>query len=215
MVSSIQAPLKEGAKYRTVRHISIYTQDLELLDTATTQWKKALNNDWIPFLLARDQKLIMARPWIWKDKEEIAPRLRVVDSSSGVDTTGTVKIFGLHNLIEDPTINYAAVEIRETQIPCSARSLGGRIDVTCDVDQEGTLVVQEYYWQGWQAWMDGVPIHLDATQDFLSIPAVTGQHIYQFRYRPWDAYMGMGVSFIGILICALLFFLNVKREKTA
>ncbi len=213
MFVSIRAPLVEGASFRATKSVVLYKQDLALLDITSAQWIRPLNNDWIPFLLSADKKIIIGRSWEWKDRESVVPKLRVVDSKSGADTTGTTKIFGDHNLIDNPGQQYAFINAANVQTPCAADALGGNIRVTCTADQAGELTVREYSLKGWYAWMDGVPVQLDTTKDFLSLPAASGTHIYEFRYRPWDVYFGMGLSLLAIILTSLLIFSRKVRDQ--
>ncbi len=214
MISSTHMAVVAGSKYEQVRPITIYKQDLALLDTDSSQWIKALNNDWVPFLLSQDKKLLVEQEWHWKNRSALLPYLEVLDSNSGEDLTGTVKVFQDHNLIEDTDQIYAFVENEGTQTPCDAHSLGGKIDVICNVDAPGTLIVRENNWVGWYAWFDGTPTQLDESQRFLTMPAQEGQHVYQFRYYPKDVYVGIIISAIGIVLFIVLFSIKKLKDQT-
>ena len=68
------------------------------------------------------------------------------------------------------------------------------------------LVVREYYWQGWYAWIDGEQAQLDAEADFLSLTMPVGTHTVHFEYSPWDVYVGMGFTCLGVILCCVLWY---------
>ena len=208
---SIKGPYEYGNRYLTIRPISIPESELMLLDTKSAQWVGPLNYDWIPTLISRNKKLVIKdRPWSWKGRKGVKPLLEVVDNQNGIQIPGTIDTLGKLDLIADENQEYAMVNNGGKPVPCSAKSLGGQIDVTCELERDGVLQVREFYWTGWYAWMDGKQIESDTTKDYLTVPASAGKHIYSFRYRPWDVYTGMGLSLAGLMICIVLL---VKRNR--
>lgn len=99
--------------------------------------------------------------------------------------------------------SYALIISEGLLFPCSAHGSGGDITVECDIPQSGRLVVQENTYSGWKAWMDGEQISLLGDQ-WLEVEAPAGKHIYQFRYQPWDVFLGIFLSLMGILFCSYL-----------
>ena len=71
-------------------------------------------------------------------------------------------------------------------------------------------MVREYYWTGWQARIDDEKTQLDAEADFLTLTLLLGTHTVRLEYRPWDVYVGMGLSCLGIILCCVLW---LKKEK--
>jgi hypothetical protein len=102
-----------------------------------------------------------------------------------------------------PRQPYALVDDGTQHIPCRAVAHGGDIDVDCDSEAAGTLIVHENNWEGWWARRDGEPIDLEA-KVWLSTAAPTGRHHYEFRYRPVDVPIGLIVSAIGLVLVITL-----------
>lgn len=109
---------------------------------------------------------------------------------------------------------YASVDVNGSIIPCKAVSQGGQIDVWCNTTAEGMLIVREYMWDGWFAWIDGEKAELSGG-DWLSVNAPAGKHEFSFHYYPWDVYVGAGLSLIGIFIAVFLLFIKDKSDDPA
>jgi hypothetical protein len=82
-------------------------------------------------------------------------------------------------------------------LPCTASADGGHIDVYCQSDQGGTLYVQENALPGWNAWLDEEKVELIPGK-WLAVNAISGKHVYKFRYQPWDVPLGILVSMLGL-----------------
>jgi len=106
---------------------------------------------------------------------------------------------------------FADTELQK--IPCSATASGGDIDVECATNSSGKLIVTENSWTGWQANRDGIPIALDANR-WLSVEAPAGSHHYEFRYRPWDVWVGLLLTLIGIVLCVRWWFRSPGTKST-
>lgn len=205
MTLSIKAPYSFGEDYLVTHHVEFEPEVLELFNTQSAQWVRPQVYIFLPELMKRDSKVItFDKSWSWKGVEEIKPYLTIVDKNSGVDTTGTIKTYGNMSVLEDEAQIYSFVRTDNLIEPCAAKSLGGQIDVFCSTSQAGTLIIREYYWKGWNAWMDGKPVDLEKNSDFLAVPAAEGSHLYQFRYQPWDVWVGMGLTLLGLFICFVL-----------
>ena len=63
------------------------------------------------------------------------------------------------------------------------------------------MVVYENMYPGWQAWRDGTPVDL-LSNDWLVVDAPPGEHVYNFRYRPWDAAVGLILTVLGLSLAA-------------
>jgi hypothetical protein len=205
MFMSIRSPYEYGAKFINTRPINIPESELALLDSDQAQWVGPLNYDWLPVLIERGYKLIIPdKPWSWKERHIIEPYIEVIDFRNDEVTEGIVDRLGNLVLVAEETQEYAAIINGDSITPCSAVSRGGNVDVTCETDEGGILQVREYYWSGWNAWVDNSPVELDESKDFLTVTAGGGTHHFRFRYQPWDVYLGMGLSAIGLVVCAFL-----------
>jgi uncharacterized membrane protein YfhO len=98
-------------------------------------------------------------------------------------------------------------------LPCTASSKGGWIDVSCESQSPGLLVVNEYAWDGWWAWKDGQPVRL-GSGTVLNVQAPAGKHHYQFRYLPWDVLLGALLTLTGIILSVIL-HQRMKRSTSA
>ena len=205
MFMSIRSPYEYGAKFINTRPINIPESELALLDSDQAQWVGPLNYDWLPVLIERGYKLIIPdKPWSWKERQIIEPYIEVIDFRNDEVTKGIVDRLGNLVLVADETQEYASIINGDSITPCSAVSRGGNVDVTCETDEGGILQVREYYWSGWNAWVYNSPVELDESKDFLTVTAGGGTHHFRFRYQPWDVYLGMGLSAIGLALCAFL-----------
>jgi hypothetical protein len=163
--------------------------------------------DWMPIALDRGFKLTgVYRPWFWKERDQPLSH-KEVDRNEREDSA--LQMENLFLVYRDG-VRYAAVSTLDGGlIPCQAYAIGGHIDVTCTQDRPGTLIVMENSFSGWVAQMDGKPIPLYRNQ-WLKVDAPAGHHTYSFRYRPWDVWLGMGLSLLGILIAIFAW----RRDRT-
>ena len=189
-------------------------QVLEALQTDSTQWVATPFGEhyWLPYALQTGLKVnSLIRPWRWRDRplpEAYLQASRGVPDS--VPPHSVRSVAGLY-VAENPASEYACVETGQGCVPCRARARGGHIDVECMSDAPGVLVVRENQWSGWQARRDGVPVEI-MVGSYLAVEAPSGSHQYAFRYSPWDAYAGLGITLIGALLACWLYF---RRPATS
>jgi hypothetical protein len=75
-----------------------------------------------------------------------------------------------------------------------------KVRIEAESAGEGTLVVADAYWPGWEATVDGreAPIHAaDGLVRAVRWPA--GRHVLEMRYRPWEVRAGLALSAAGLL----------------
>ena len=66
------------------------------------------------------------------------------------------------------------------------------------------LVLSDTHYPGWEAFLDGKPVHIYTVDSILRGVAVpTGSHELHFRYRPRAFTIGAGVSIAGLVGLAL------------
>lgn len=145
--------------------------------------------------------------WEWKGRDFPPPTIEGTrDQVDQTSSTFLTQIFGV-NIIEHPDTYYSYIESGDQEIPCTAKSLGGNIDVSCSSNSSGTLVVSENTFSGWTARIDGKSTNLTPYKYWLAVEAPPGSHTYQFRYRPWDVPLGIALTIIGIIILiGMLYF---------
>ena len=155
---------------------------------------------WMPPLLEAGVKLTQIfRPVNWKDRQpppgeiEYAGMLDQMGASESTVTAGQMAFF------LRPENHYAYVETGGQRLPCTASAQLGDIQVDCQADAAGTLVVQENSWSGWRASLDGQQADLMG-ETWLQVEAPAGSHHYEFHYRPWDVALGALLTLAGLAL---------------
>jgi hypothetical protein len=151
--------------------------------------------------------------WYWEGRDTPVPALEANRIGPPSDSFKVVNNVGSIPIYYDPNNHYAAVIANSVVEPCTAQGSGGYITVQCNSTNPGKLVVQENTWTGWKAWMGGERTKLRGGE-WLTVDAPAGNHIYQFRYLPWDVPFGLALSLIGILICVYLWFNGTRQSNS-
>ena len=183
--------------------------------TNTTEWVNLPYGEHYWAVPAFDTGLKFAngiRSWKWTG-HDFPPAFREATRTpvDRADPHYVTSIGDIH-ILAHPENEYATIQVDELIEPCQAHALGGNIDVICPVTGPGKLVVHEYYYAGWTAWRDGAHTPL-LTSQWLSVDAPAGQHNFQFRYRPWDVWVGILFSLAGIAACAVLWGAARRSER--
>ena len=148
----------------------------------------------------------------WIDHKNPEPYLYAVrDDSTGTHDKTNRSLGKIPVYIREES-TYAFIVNDNLQKPCKANGLGGTLNVYCDTQFSGSLIVKENMWTGWKAWRDGKRVALQGDQ-WLELDAPAGEHTYQFRYRPWDVLVGLALSFFGMILCGWLWFTSRDDEK--
>lgn len=176
-----------------------------------TQWVNPPSDEWFPVLMNENRKLIMTdRSFLWKNRKRLFGYIDLVPNPNNDPIEGRISRQANFDVVMRPDEIYASVDMNGSIQGCHAVSLGGQIDVWCNIPNDGVLTVREYMWSGWFAWVDGKRIPL-LGGDWLSVHALKGNHKYSFRFYPWDVYVGAAISLVGVILTAWLFF----RKNTA
>ncbi len=199
-------------------HPDVY-KTLQLVKQPTTQWIQLIYSEqyWMPAALDADMKLAKSiRPWDWRDRDLPPPFIQATRDPQEVDTTSVnyLSQVGELLLVRHPQNEYAYIDTGQQQIPCSATARGGDIDVECSTGSTGKLIVTENSWTGWQANRDGIPVALDDNR-WLSVDAPAGSHHFEFRYRPWDVWVGLLLTLTGIALCVWWWFRSPDARPAA
>ena len=138
--------------------------------------------------------------WHWEGRNEPAPVLIAHRGDAPADTVRESAIGDIGVYRSTVALPYAHLVYEDgTTSACRARGRGGNIDVTCDSVRSGTLVVQENFYSGWSASVNGDDRNLIATDgDWLAVPVGAGESTIQFRYRPWDVPLGIALMIVGL-----------------
>jgi hypothetical protein len=185
----------------------ITVRAFEAVRTPSAEWINVAygNHSLLPLLRQADLKLSPAfRPWHWKGRKVPDQYLNADFPKISPSTPGYVGFFDGLYVQTFPMRDYAYVDTGTERIPCQAQARGGDIKVDCDVGGAGSLVVEENFWTGWQVTRDGQPVTLNHASTWLSVDAPAGSHHFEFHYRPWDVWVGLILTMIGVVACSWL-----------
>lgn len=181
----------------------------------TVQWVELPFGDWGFGLVALENDIKLTNVfnhWAWRERTPPPPSLRVSRDPADISDPNYIGSVEYVNLYSYPDQYYAYVEINDEHVPCQAKAMGGNIDVECQTDAPGQLVVKENSWSGWKVKMDGVKAPLSSST-WLSTEAPAGSHSYEFRYRPWDVPLGGVLSLAGVGLAIQLRRAESKKTK--
>lgn len=152
-------------------------------------------------------------PWVWRDREPPRPSIEACREGSwdGYQLISDIDGTGIY---ANPNEIYAAITTAQgVVIPCFAKGTGGTIQVNCETETSGILVVKENYFSGWEVRMNEQPIPLIEKGYWLAANAPAGRNIFIFRYMPWDVPLGIALSFIGIFLCFRIWMQDSPNSK--
>ena len=90
------------------------------------------------------------------------------------------------------------------------------IELECETGSDGVLMLAEIYYNGWKAYVDGVPTHImegDYCRKALYLTA--GKHDIKFVYRPDSFVVGMVISSVTLLLSIIALVVIGIRKKEA
>ena len=185
-----------------------YSSMITQMKPKTVQWMEPPIGDFGFQIMALEQGIKLTdvyHLWVWSGRTPPPPRLQVTEGS--VDSSGNALSINTpyFNLRTFPENYYAYVNTSTQEIPCQASANGGNIDIDCQTDTSGQLVVMENLWSGWSVRRDGVAAPL-GPGPWLTTKAPAGTHHYAFRYRPWDVPLGVAISLLGFALSIWLWF---------
>jgi hypothetical protein len=139
--------------------------------------------------------------WFWKDHQYPEPVLEANYMGPPPGMSEYQIVEGIPIYKAPPGREYAVVRFDsgEPATVCTARGTGGDIDVTCDIPVDGVLTIKENRWAGWRATIAGRNAPLLKGQ-WLAVELPAGRHTIWFRYRPWDAPLGIILSILGLAL---------------
>lgn len=141
------------------------------------------------------------RAWSWKNRESPEPLLLEVRRAPPPNSVLKTKVSDV-GVYEMPGTEYAAVTNQDGgRTVCTATGNQGEIDVKCNVSTPGELTVKENSWSDWFASIDGQSVPLKRSR-WLTVDMLPGNHLIQFRYRPWDVPLGLVLTVIGLGLSA-------------
>lgn len=79
----------------------------------------------------------------------------------------------------------------------------GRIRIEAESVAASTLVVNDAWWPGWEATIDGAPVTVFRADGLVrAVRWPPGRHVLEMRYRPAEVRAGIGTSVLGLGILA-------------
>jgi hypothetical protein len=207
---SVASALDAGKQWIGVGEgAGMFAEQFSRIDLAGQQWVEPPFGESAFVVLGQESGLKLSnvvRPWGWEGLEYPLARYRLTRDPVHPADPALVRSDNGLNELNYPAVNYAAAILADGRpVACQATSLGGNIDVDCDLPSSGWLQVAEHNWSGWTARRDGQAVALVAGT-WLSVPAPAGAHHFQFRYRPWDVPLGLALSALGWAGCLALLF---------
>jgi hypothetical protein len=190
----------------------IYTRDNERVYQAAAAWESTAlewvsppfgEHAWVEAASTLGIKLTnVVWPWDWEGRTYPLPRLEATRGNVPPDTELLATADGVSTFLH-PDQHYAYVDLDGRVIPCEATGSGGDLSVRCTTDRPGELTVQENAWTGWRARQDDQPVEL-LPGSWLRTQAPAGEHVYRFRYLPWDVPVGLALTLAGVALAVLL-----------
>ncbi|MCD6109248.1 YfhO family protein, partial [bacterium] len=103
---------------------------------------------------------------------------------------------------------------KETASPISIKIVKrdpSYIKINTNLSKKAILVMSEVDYNGWNLYVDGKPQnYITANYTFRAVALNPGNHIVEFKYRPFDVYIGATLSILSICI---LIFVAIKAVK--
>jgi Bacterial membrane protein YfhO len=95
----------------------------------------------------------------------------------------------------------------------------GTNSVTVDIttDRPGYLILSQYYYPGWNAYVNGKKVDIFRAYYFLSAIhlAEPGVKQIEFRYEPSSLYYGALISLLGVILSAVIYGTCIWKERKA
>lgn len=183
---------------------------LETLQTPSLQWVTIPNGGFDYTATGVGMGLKLANggcPWGWKGRP-LPPTTRLAlhpQEPVPPDATLLSHVEGIPIYERAGNVEYATVQqVNLERRVCEAQGTGGHINVTCDIDMPGILIVHENMWSGWTVSIDGQPAVLRQEEPWLSVDLPEGKHTVEFRYRPWDVPLGLALCVVGLALSGYL-----------
>ncbi|MCG2784160.1 MAG: hypothetical protein L6461_03555 [Anaerolineae bacterium] len=193
------------------------TKILSALQTDSAQWVNPPYGDqrFVELAISTGLKISPGvMTWEWRNREPPRP---VLEARFGEDPDPEYQIISNIDgigIYQKPDEFYAAVTDKNgTVTPCAARGKGGLIQVNCESEVDGTLVVKENHYSGWQVHLDEKQAQLLKNGYWLSAKAPAGKHIFVFQYLPWDVPLGLALLAIGMILCVRIWHTDSKARE--
>jgi hypothetical protein len=181
---------------------------LAALDTPNLEWVSPPfgEHDYVTPGVESGLKLAVGiRPWNWRDRPLPPPLLEAYRQDPPSGLSQVMVAAGVPIYRGPPEHEYARVLHPDGSFTiCAASGVGGDLDVRCEADRPGRLVVYEYSWSGWHATVEEQPAQLRG-ETWLEVDLPAGAQRVALRYRPWDVLLGLVLCLAGLFLAGLKF----------
>jgi hypothetical protein len=90
---------------------------------------------------------------------------------------------------------------------------GGLVRIEAEAEGPALLVVNDAWWPGWEATIDGAPVEIQRADVLVrAIPFPAGRHLLEMRYSPPEVAWGLAASAAGVAALAVLLVLERRRR---
>lgn len=142
---------------------------------------------------------------VWDALRVESPAAAVASLTNGIVNVGQVRVQGEIAAQDAVTDAQGSADI-EYDSP-------ERVRVRVETNQPGWLVLNDTFYPGWRATVDGTPAEIlraNALVRAVAVPA--GTHRVEFVYAPRSLEIGAAISLGTLLVLALLFVLDFRRK---
>jgi hypothetical protein len=110
-----------------------------------------------------------------------------------------------------------ALEPKDTPPATFLRDSPDAITLSLIAPAAGALILNDSYYPGWRAWVDGKPAPITPYRDaFRSVSVPAGTHTIEMRYQPATFRVGLFISLIALafLTAAALFLAQIRDPRS-
>lgn len=144
--------------------------------------------------------------WNWSERTIPLPEIELTRDAAFRSDPSYAHDLGPFVMLEHSDRPYAYIQTQSGDVPCDAKALGGHIDVFCQTTLPGFLVVNESYFSGWKALVNGEPEQISGEGSLMRVKIPAGKSEILLRYRPWDVRVGGVLTLFGLIMCLYIWW---------
>ncbi|WP_026499111.1 YfhO family protein [Butyrivibrio sp. WCD2001] len=89
-----------------------------------------------------------------------------------------------------------------------------RIELTCETDAAGIMVLAECYTPGWEAYVDGKKTNIiEADYSRRALPIPKGEHVITLEYKPMVMILGAWISLASMTVVIAIIIINLVNDR--